>query len=337
MARARHNFEKAQVGKETTWGTLVPATYILPGVQVVRYQPTNAVVRAEKLNGSLAVSDAADVVGKSAAATLSGYACPHNVLYVLEGATHTVTPTGTAPVHTRVYAPTLTAEDVPVARSLEVGSNIVEDQWVIRGALPASLALTGRIGQMAMFEAPYLGRALELHPFTAALTPGPYTRMRAKNAKFFIDPVTGTMGATEVTACVTEFAFASGDLWALVNCIDGTDEASGYAQAPQDPSMVITMQLGPQTAALFADYEAGAQKLVRLQIPGAEISAGPPVVTELIQVDMCANITAWPEIGDTEAENGLVAAVTFSGSEDNTGTFGKLIEYKVVSDLATLV
>lgn len=341
MPRARHRFERAQSAPEVAWGTALPATYVWPGLRTVRYQPTDVVVRAEKLNGSLALSDGADVMGKSAAAVLGGYLCPQTFPRLLQGATHQVAPTadaGMPPAQTRVYAPTLTAEDTPVSLALEVGSNIVQDQWLIPGALPASFTLSGRIGEFAMFEANYLGKALQPHALTAPLTAGDYTRLSAKNAKFFVDDITGTIGTTEVAGCITEFAFNSGGLWALVNCIDGSLEASGYSQVEQDPSLVITIQLGDDTLAWFNAMQSGAQKLVRLQLPGVEIHPGPPaVVAEMIQIDLAANITAFPEVGDTEAENGLVAAITFSGSEDNTGgSFGKLIEYTVVSADATL-
>lgn len=339
MPRALAPLRRCQIGKETTWGTGVAATFIVPSVNDIRWQPTDTVYRAEKLNGSLAQYDNATVVGKSAAVPLNGYLCPQWFPYILESAYHTDAPSadaGTPAAQTRVYAPTLSAEDVPVPRTLEVGSNITADQWRVRGGLPTNFKISGRIGEPAMLTSDWIGRALEVHAFTAALTAGDYTEMPAKNAKFWIDDIDGTIGTTLVSDCLTAFDFDSGALWALVNCIDGTLEASGFAQQRQAPSLTLTFQLSATTQALFADMEAGQQKLVRFRLDGAAINAVPAV--ERIQIDLAAHITTFPEVGGTEAEGGMVAAITFSGSEDNTGgAFGKLIEYTVVSDAATLV
>jgi hypothetical protein len=339
MARPLARLRKAQVGSETVWGTPVAATYILPGLRTVRWQPTDQIVLAEKLNGSLAVSDGADITGKSAAAVLGGYLCPQTLPYLLEGAYGAITPAvdaGTPIAYSRVAAPPLTSEAVPKSRTLEVGSNISQSQWQIAGALPASFDITGRIGDFAMFESRWIGRALVAHAFTSPLTAGPYSKLKAKNAKFFVDNVSGTIGTTPLAACVTEFAFHSGNLWALANCMDGQLEASGYAEEPQQPSLTLTLQLGADTLALFGDMEAGQQKLVRFQLDGKQIHGGT-AVNERIQIDMAANITSWPDVGDTEAEHGMVAAITFTGTQDLAGAFAKLISYLVVSDAATLV
>jgi hypothetical protein len=338
VARALAPLRRCQLGIETTWGVGAPATYIAPSLNDIRWQPTDTIYRAEKLNGSLARYDNAKAVGKSAVAPLNGYCCPQFMPYILDSAYSPATPTsdvGTpVPAQTRIWAPLLTGEDSPVSRTLEVGSNITADQWRIRGGLPTNFKITGKIGEPAMLTSDWIGRALEVFPFTASLTAGDYTEMAAKAAKFWVDDVDGTIGTTLIADCVTEFAFDSGALWALVNCIDGSLEASGFAQQRQEPSLTLTIQLSPTTQAYFADMEAGQQKLVRMLIPGALIHTA---VSEMVQIDLAAHITTFPEVGGTEAEGGLVAAITFSGSEDNTGgAFGKLIEYTVVNDLAAV-
>lgn len=339
MARALAPLRRCQVGIETTWGTGVPATFVVPNLNDIRWQPTDTIYQAEKLNGSLARYDNAKAVGKSAVAALNGYCCPQWMPYLLDSAYSPASATGDAgtpvPGQTRVWAPLLSAEDVPVPRTLEVGSNITADQWRLRGGLPTNFKITGKIGEPPMVTSDWIGRALEIHAFTSSLTAGEYTEMAAKNTKFWVDDIDGTIGTTLVADCITEYAFDSGALWALVNCIDGTLEASGFAQQRQEPTLTITIQLSPTTQAFFTDMEAGQQKLVRMQIPGALIHT---TVSEMIQIDMAAHITTFPEVGGTEAEGGMVAAIQFSGSEDNSGgAFAKLIEYTVISDVATLV
>src|SRR5689334_15188254 len=150
MARARARFRRAQLGPEVTWGTAVAATMRMPGLKTIRWQPTDQVVLAEKLDGNLAVADGADITGKSAAAVLGGYLCPQTFPYILEGAYGAITPAGDAgtPIaYTRTAAPPAAGvEATPKARTLEVGSNISQSQWRLPGGLPASFDITGKIG-----------------------------------------------------------------------------------------------------------------------------------------------------------------------------------------------
>jgi hypothetical protein len=61
-----------------------------------------------------------------------------------------------------------------------------------------------------------------------------------------------------------------------------------------------------------------------------------PLVQKMLQVDLCANILQFPDVGQAQAEGALSIPITFSGSEDIGGSWGKLVEYTVRNRLASI-
>lgn len=335
----RSQFRRAQRGAETVWGTPVAATAILAGVNDIRWSHDYTIVRAEKLDGSLAVANDVRVMGKAGGAMLGGYLSFEDFPYLLEGAYHTETPAGDAgtPIaYTYAYEPALTTENTPKAATLEVGTPGTNQQFQLAGAVPASFEISGAVRDYVMFTSDWIAEDITPNAFTAALTTRMVERIAAQNVKFYLDVASSsTMGTTQITDCVTSFTYRSGDLWALRQCLNGNLTAAGISQQPQDPSLTLEIQQGALTHTLRGYMAAGTPVYVRLEVSGP--TAIHTTVFPRIRIDLSAAIIEWPEMGGTERENGLVVPITLQGIDDSVGSYGKLVSYEVVNDVATLV
>lgn len=337
MAQARQRFLKVQRGAAATWGTGVAATAILAGLTAVRWRANETIERVQKLDGTLAQADSADRLATLSEIQLSGYACPSDLPYILESAYKPATPTsdsGTPPAYTRVYAPTLTVEDTPQLATLEVGGNT--NAYRVASAVVRNFTLSGSVRGRWEMQATWWGTELTATTFTPSLNQRSYERMLVQKTKLYIDDATGTMGGTLVTQCWLGFEFQSGDCYVPRYCISDRVDPEGFSQADQQPQLQVRFQQGPFLDTLLADARAGKQKYIRLLVQGAQIHGGATPAYSTIQIDMAAHITEWPQIGDREEEGALVVPVTFSGTLDKTGSFGKLVQITVINSLATL-
>lgn len=70
--------------------------------------------------------------------------------------------------------------------------------------------------------------------------------------------------------------------------------------------------------------------------PSASSEYTGPLVRKSIQIDLSANILSMPDIGQAQAEGALTVPIQFSGSSDDGGTFGKLVQYTVVNRLSAI-
>lgn len=88
------------------------------------------------------------------------------------------------------------------------------------------------------------------------------------------------------------------------------------------------------TATTFVDDIADTSLGVSAPTSGSHYTG--PLVTKMVQIDLAANILQMPDIGQAQGEGALTVPVTFSGSEDDTGLWGKLIQYTVRNRLAAI-
>lgn len=88
------------------------------------------------------------------------------------------------------------------------------------------------------------------------------------------------------------------------------------------------------TTTTFTDNIPDTALGVNAPTAGSEYTG--PLVQKMVQVDLSANLLAFPDVGQAQAEGALTVPVTFSGSDDPGGSFGKLVEITVRNRVATL-
>jgi hypothetical protein len=339
MATPRRQFNLIQGGTVNAWDGGTVATMRFAGCTEIRWRPANVVQTTDTLRGSLIMADGADVLGLQGEAVMVKLLSYEDVPYVLESAYGHASPTvqGTAvggTAYKRVYGPAGTVEDAPVLRRLEVANNVLAGY--IPTALPSSFEITGQPRQFTTCTENWWGSQYVAGTVTAGISKRTVERVKAGNFAFYLDnQAGGTIGTTVVTDCITGFRFQSGNLWIAKNCLSGSLISTGFAEQPQQAQLDLTVQLGTLSEALKADYQAGNGKYVQMVAHGGTIGTAG-TVTKSFQIDMTAQIMAWPEEGQNEAENGEVVTITFTEIDDTSGTFGKAIQYTSVNAVSAL-
>lgn len=341
MAHPLRKFLKVQRGAETVWGTppVGGATAILAGLNDIRYRPDYKVEQPDYLNGSLArAQDTADVLGKAGALTLGGYMSFEDLPYLLVAGYKNATPSADAgtptPAQTWTVAPTLSSEDTPKSSTLEAGGNT--ESWQFPGCVLAGFEFTAQMKGYTMFTSTWLAKDMTSAAFTSALTKRTVERVLAQQWVVTADDTDAGLGTTNITSCLTEIRFQSGPLYGFSNCINGLLTPTDVSQMiNQQPTIVLTFKLSAETAAFFNTYLTGGVKFLRLKNTSNLIAIhGTPNVFKSVQIDVAANILAYPEVGQAVTENHLTIPLTFQGVESTT--WGKMIEWKVVNQIATL-
>ena len=112
--------KRVQIGKETTWGTLVPATAIVEGLQDAGGQQDQTVEQLDSL-GSFAPSQYIAETKRAAKFDLSQQANYEQLGYWFDGIFGTASPTGTGP-YTSSWAGYTTSAPSPRLFSVEYGT-----------------------------------------------------------------------------------------------------------------------------------------------------------------------------------------------------------------------
>jgi hypothetical protein len=328
---------KVQVAQESAWGTPLAATAIMAGLGTVRYKPDDTVSERDELNGILTkTTGAPDILGTAGGVYTGGYLSFQDVLYLLEAAYGTVTPTAGASTpaqQTRVYTDSTTAEAAVKSMTLEAGG--LTECFRFPGAVLASWEFTAGIKGYTMFTATWIAKDMTAFTFTAALSARQVTRVFSQLWTATIDTTGAGLGGTPFTSCITEIKFASGPLWAFSNCINGVTTPTSVVQSVErQPTITLTMKQSAETLALFTTYRAGSTRFIRLKNTGAVAIGATPTVYPSIQIDMAGNLINYAEVGDAVVDNQTTIPLVFSGAYDPT--WGAMLKATVVNTLASL-
>lgn len=328
---------KVQVGQESAWGTAVAATSIMAGLNTIRYKPDDTVSERDELNGILTkTTGSPDILGTAGGTYTAGYMSFQDILYLLEAAYGTVTPTagGSTPAQqTRVYTDSTTAEATVKSMTLEAGG--LTECFRFPGAVLASWEFTAGIKGYTMFTATWIAKDMTAFTFTAALSARQVTRVFSQLWTAFIDTTGAGLGGTAFTSCLTEIKFSSGPLWAYSNCINGVTTPTSVVQSVErQATITLTMKQSAETLALFTTYRAGSTRFIRLKNTGAVSIGATPTVFPSIQIDLAGNMVNYAEVGDAIADNQTTIPITFAGTYDPT--LGRQLQITVVNTLASL-
>jgi hypothetical protein len=307
----------------------------MAGLNAIRYGPQDTLEERDELNGILTkTTGAPDVLGTAGGVYTGGYLTFQDVLYLLEAAYGTVTPTagGSTPAQqTRVYTDSTTAEATVQSMSLEAGG--LTECFRYLGAVLSNWQFTAGIKGYTMFTATWIAKDMTAFTFTAALTRRTVHRIFSQLWTAFIDTTAAGLGGTAFTSCLTEIAFDSGPLWEYSNCINGATTPTSVIQAmARQATITLTMKQSAETLALFTTYRAGSTRFIRLKNTGGVAIGATPTVFPSLQIDLAGNMVNYAEVGDAVVENATTIPFTFSGAYDET--WGKQLMITLVNALA---
>jgi len=263
---------KVQVGtNDSDWGTTMPQTVKLMGVQTVRVTPRVEGQRIEDLRGTTQPSYATVMNRIWAECELSGLVSYDDLPYLLDATFGTAAPAAASDEYSRSYAvsPDWASTDAqPKIFTITYGETSSDANiYGIPGATLQSLRLSGRSGAPMTYTARFFGKQVEADTFDA-LNDRNVTFAMGAHGSVMIDPSSDAAGTTIVSD--TFFAF---DLELTPNrapkWIIGSLTPAGYRHGKWSGSLRLTLELNPTTTAywtsIFAGTTAPVEKLVRVK------------------------------------------------------------------------
>jgi len=327
---------KMQIGKETTHGTAVPATKLIPVVQ----GPLPVDRKPTPLNYDLGLNvEVTNVVtqGILAEDTLSWDQGFFQILpYLLSGLLKgSVTPTEKTigkGDYEWDHTPSLTNDNALDSFTLERGDTqqAVEIEYTMFKRLKISGQVNQEGGESVVdIETDYFGRQHSNVLFTPSLSAMPITPMNAKLAKIFMDSSWAAAGTTELSGILRAFDLEIiGGAYPKFNGSD-TEFFTAHDQGPMSAMLSLTLERGAATEALRAAI--GNFRVARLKIVGPLIGVGGSPHT--LTVDLGGYVEDVIAMAQNDRGGRLDTAV-IHGMYDATG--GKLIVPKVITSLASL-
>lgn len=325
MAENPTIFQLAQVGLEVTPGTAVAATKRLTGLAVE--MSIQAETQSYRAAGYKWPTVAA--LGKEwAEARLSGPLTYTESLYILNSLIKFVTPSGAGSDKTWTIAPTSTASDTRKTYTLEHGSADRGRRFAYGLVTGASFAF-GR--DAVTVDATMIGKAItDNHTMTAltsaneiALVPV----LPTQGLVYLADSAAGLAGATALGrafSATLNVQNLSAPVWPI-------NQSSAFA------AMVDTVPSGDGSVLLAIDAEgmapltnmrSGDTKFMRIKYTGAVLGGS----TYAFTVDVAMKVKAPRALRD----EGGVYAVEWAFDVAHDSTWGKGLEFVVVSSLAAL-
>jgi hypothetical protein len=96
------------------------------------------------------------------------------------------------------------------------------------------------------------------------------------------------------------------------------------------------VQINDNTTTTYVDNIPDSDLGATLPIVNTAATTTTDFVRKMLQIDMCGAITAYPDVGQAVSEGSLSVPITFTGTQDDGGSWGKLIQITTRTKLATL-
>lgn len=295
--------KRAQIGKETTWGTSVTATAIVAEVTDLGLQIDQEIDRDERL-GTLAPTTEAAEVSRAASFSLTQKASYEQLPYWLDSVFGIASPTGTAAPYTYSYSgPTTASPSSPRIFTIEYGdpSNIYD----IAGALVESITVNIEQYKPWTVELNFIGKSAATGTF-ASLSDTSVNLIQG--ATLAIDSLGGTFGSTAISAALRSATWTYSNGRHLKFFADSQVPQS-WGEGKPSSSLALTLE-----------YTSDVKGYVDAMLSGAitksiRISTGTSPTTA--QLDFAGVVTGGAKLFEDADGNGIVT-LNFDGLYDAT-------------------
>ena len=186
-----------QTGLETTWGTNVAPTARLIGIESIEVNPGVEQKALTDMRGSYAPSHVSQITRIMPTGTYEGWASYEDIHYWLEGMVGEVTPSGAMAPYTRTGAAPGIAPILGRAQTLVYGGR--EGVYALNGALPTTFTFSVNSNEEARFSGDIMAKDRVIDVL-GVLADRVVTPIMGDHVKIYIDPIGGTIGATEIAA-----------------------------------------------------------------------------------------------------------------------------------------
>lgn len=320
---------KLQFGAEATAGTEVAATTIWRGLGALNDE--TEVQYSEETVGLIAPTLRSYISKKIATLSMPETECTFEQFpYVLQAGVDEVTPvadTGTG--ETWTWAMAQATLNTIKTYTIEGGNNQQEEQMLY--SFVREFGLSGAAGEALMMSAVWEGRKVDPGTFTPALSLPQVFNVPFPGGGLYIDPVSGSFGATQVSNALVGFS---------LNVTTGvhasyTIDTLEFSAAEYGSAVVECELRFKHVAALdteIANMRAETPRLVRVEFIGPALGTPGTETNKRLTIDIAGK---WATVSPLESENDdEVRALTFRGGYDETAADFMTIE--IVNELAAL-
>ena len=322
-----------QLGEESTKGVEVSATAVWRGVSSIA--ELAEVVFPDEEIGIIPASDrsykpklGAQVLMEETPFTFEQL--PYILNAGVDNATGVQDGAGTDYVYTYTF-PT-TAVKTPVSYTLELGDDTQEEQSLY--GMVSSFNISGRIWEAIMMNATWFGRAVNTGTKTAALAAAAVDECMFGQSKLYIDAGGGTIGSTEITDTLQEFALSVNTGVVPIPTDNDLDFSTDGMNEPI-LSLRLKMLNNATAVAEKAAHLAETTRLIRIlaEFPTAVATPGTTYTFKTLQIDLAGKWSSFDPLGDEDGQSVVegVFDVKYSSAD---ALFAEII---VVNELSALV
>lgn len=324
-------FNKIQMGRESTAGTAVAATTIWRGdFAMLRDERTRNIVTEQvgvNMNGERSYDTW--LLGRLSmpATPLTFEQLPH----LLEAGIGTVSPSGADPYVYAYSIPTGTSLNTLKTYTIEGYNTVADaDMQEMAHCYVESISLSASAGEAWTMAAEWVGAQLSNTTPTSLTTQVAVQEALLARTSLFIDATGGTIGSTQKSGVLMGADLTINTGVAYVPVGDGNLYYSALKFTPPSIEFSLTFELEDDSGTSLVDieraiYASDAVRLIRLDIDGSDSD-------RQVRVDMAAK---YDSVGGYDNADGNTT-VTFTGHVVNSTTDSQFFDVTVTNKVASL-
>jgi len=312
MATGLNSFIACQFGSEATYGTLVPATTVMAGLERGAHELMHTNLYPRTYQGDTAVVHDRVMVGQQGDLDFQGMAAFENLPYffnMLLAKSTPATDAGTPPAITYANNPALVNVDTPLSYSIEAGDNSVS--YAYSGCLGRELRIEAAFNDLTRFTFGGFAKTRLQQTKTPALTATVLETMPANFWKLYIDASGGTIGTTQYVGCLRSFAWhVTG--FTPFKCMDGTFVLTNFQQLGLEGTLETVVAADDAARTLLTTYQdvGTASALIRLEQSGSQIHT-TPTTNKRVRLDGTFFLDTSSKYGANQADNVNLLTLTW--------------------------
>ena len=323
-----------QIGKESVWGTSVPATAVFGGVEDVTIKPMITNTQRRYLRGDYAPAHAVVQTDTRGKAMLAGDFTYEDMPMILNSAikgavTGSVTDTS---AYTYAFPFPLTASPALEPRTLEAYDG--QQEYELTSGLVESFTLSGdaTVDGVVKFSANWIGPAATKQSLTGALSARAVNPLACGNVKLYIDALGGTIGTTVKADTLISWQYTYTTGIHLKKFQTGTLAPSQFGYGLPSAQLVVTAEFNSVAVAELDAHIAGTGRLYKLLGEGG--LAGSSTAKYTLDLQTAGDIT---DISDlwTDRDGNTTMQLTIKNRYD-AGAFANWGKLNVINKVAAL-
>jgi hypothetical protein len=323
---------KIQTGRETTAGVATAATSLWRGLGTIEDQ--REVKFVEEDIGYISGVDRAYVPRLFGALEMDSVeATFEQSLHVFEAGIKAV---GTGVVDTggsgKVYTYTFptTSKNTIKTYTLEGGDD--QEAERMEYAFVQEFSLEGKGGEALMIKSKWVGRQVAVNAFTGGIVLPSVEDILFSKGRLYIDPVSGTMGNTQVSNSFLAMALNVNTGWVPKFTADGQLYFSFAKLTVPEITLEITFEHDGSAAAEKVNWRAGTPRQIRTLFQGSALTTAGTFQYKSLIIDLAGK---WEKFSKLDEEDGNdIVTGTFRARYN--ATCAKFAQIKVVNQLATV-